>query len=78
MKFMVQMKDPDTLGDAINDAVGNEVGGMDLSADEKEAVSELRRQAVAKLCAKWFEFSEYLCVQIDTEADTCTVMPVKR
>lgn len=77
MKFKVQMKDPDTLGDAINDAVGNEVGGMDLSADEKEAVSELRREAVGKLCAKWFEYSEYLCVEIDTEAGTCVVVPYK-
>ena len=75
MKFTVTMKDPDTLHDAINDAVGNEVGGMDLSADEKEAVAELRRESVAKLCAKWFEYGEYLRVEIDTEAGTCEVKP---
>ena len=30
------------------------------------------------LAHHWFEFGEYLTVEIDTEAKTCTVVPVKK
>lgn len=30
-----------------------------------------------ELCKKWFEYGEYLTVEIDTDAKTCTVVPVK-
>lgn len=77
MKFKVTMKDPDTLHDAIQDAVGESVRAMPgLSADEHEAVVEKRCEAVGNICATWFEYSEYLCVEIDTDAKTCTVVPV--
>ena len=77
MKFKVSMKDPDTLGDAIRDAVEEAVNALpDLSQDERDAVLEKRQEAIGKLCGKWFEYGEYLTVEIDTEAETCTVVPV--
>lgn len=77
MKFKVTMKDPDTLSDAIQDAVGESVGAMaGLNDEEHEAVAEKRREAVGNLCAKWFEYGEYLTVEIDTDAGTCTVVPL--
>jgi hypothetical protein len=51
MKFRVTMKDPDTLNDAIEEAV------------EKQ------------MCGRWFGYGEYLTVEIDTDAKTCTVIP---
>jgi hypothetical protein len=27
---------------------------------------------------KWFQYGDYLTVEIDTEAQTCTVVPVKK
>jgi hypothetical protein len=45
-----------------------------LDADEKEAVVEQRREKVAEICSKWFEYGEYLRVEIDTEANTATVL----
>lgn len=79
MKFMVQMKDPDTLNDAIGDAVREEVEKIGaLDKDEQEAVIIERGDKVRKVCAKWFEYSEYLRVEIDTDAGTCTVLPVTR
>lgn len=78
MKFRVTMKDPDTLHDAINDAVRAEVAKLELTdADEVEAVAENRREKVGKLCDKWFEYGEYLTVEVDTDAQTCVVVPRK-
>lgn len=76
MKFKVQMKDPDVLHDAISEAVDISVTMISEDADEREAVAEERRKKIRALCAKWFEYGEYLVVEIDTEAETCTVLPV--
>ncbi len=76
MKFTVTMKDPDTLHDAIVDAVANEVAAIaDLDEDEREGVEETRRERITELCNKWFEYGEYLCVEVDTDAGTCVVIP---
>ena len=77
MKFTVSMKDPDTLGDAIQEAVKEAVATIEgLDAEEREAVQEERQEKINSLCAKWFEYGEYLRVEIDTDAGTCTVLPV--
>lgn len=76
MKFRVTMKDPDTLGDAIHDAVAKDVAKLDdLSTDERADVADRRAEAARKLCDRWFEYDEYLTVEIDTEAKTCVVVP---
>lgn len=76
MKFTVTMKDPDTLHDAIRDAVTREVKAMGLTDPEEiEALTELRAEKVGNACSKWFECGEYLSVEIDTEAGTCVVVP---
>lgn len=75
MKFRVQMKDPDTLHDAIDDAVQKELLAIDeLTADDREALIETRRETVSEICNKWFEYDEYLTVEIDTDAGTCVVV----
>jgi hypothetical protein len=78
MKFQVMMKDPDTLYDAIGEAVEQAVSdtiGVD-DQDEREALIKVRVDKVQKICGKWFEYGEYLTVEIDTDAETCTVVPV--
>jgi hypothetical protein len=77
MKFRVHMKDPDTLGDAIDDAVKDDVAALNLPPDESEQLVECRSEKASKLCSKWFEYGEYLTVEIDTDAGTCVVVPVK-
>lgn len=74
MKFQVQMKDPDTLDDAICDAVNTQLRSSGLSDEEQDLISESRRAKVNELCAKWFAYGEYLTVEIDTEAGTCVVV----
>jgi hypothetical protein len=76
MKFVVSMKDPDVLENAIRDAVKSEMASVQgLDDEEREAASEVRREKVSELCARWFEYGEYLVVEIDTEAETITVCP---
>lgn len=74
MKFTVQMKNPDTLHDAIREAVEIEVKALKLSEDESELVIKQRCKKVSDICSKWFRYGEYLEVEIDTEAKTCTVL----
>jgi hypothetical protein len=44
-------------------------------AEEREAVAEVKRRKVGEVMGKWFEYGEYLTVEIDTEAGTCVVVP---
>lgn len=79
MKFRVEMKDPDTLYDAIREAVKKELAAQNITdKDEVESLSDLRYNREAKVCAKWFRYQEYLAVDIDTDACTCTVVEVAR
>lgn len=74
MKFKVTMKDPDTLHDAINDAVKADIEKLGLAdEDEIEALHETRAEKVREICSAWFECGEYLTVEIDTEARTAVV-----
>lgn len=78
MKFRVTMKDPDTLHDEIDDAIKKDPGLLSIAdKDEREAVAAIRKEKLHDLCRQWFEYGEYLVVEIDTEAKTCTVVPVK-
>ena len=78
MKFVVQMKDPDTLDDSIAAAVARSFDDLDLKdEDERDAIEGARREKIKKVCARWFKWGEYLAVEIDIEAGTCTVLDAK-
>jgi len=75
MKFRVTMKDPDTLHDAIRDAIERQLTAEGLTdPEERELVMEKRQARIRKQCAKWFDYGEYLTVEIDTDASTCEVV----
>ena len=59
MKFQVTLKCPDALEQSFADVV---------ACDSPEW------NVVRKQCEKWFKYGELLTVEIDTEADTCTVL----
>lgn len=73
MKFQVTMKDPDTLFDAIQDAVAETLETM--PEDEAEAVREIRENKAHEVASEWFKYGEYLTVEIDTEEKTIRVVP---
>jgi hypothetical protein len=75
MKFRVSMKDPDCLYEPINEAVMTALAKLELSQDEIDVVADKRAAKVREDCSKWFKWGEYLTVEIDTEAGTCTVIP---
>lgn len=78
MKIKVTMKDPDALGDALKEAVAAEVEALGLPEDERDALIDLRTEKVADIANRWFEYGEYLQVEIDTDAGTCVVLPVRK
>jgi hypothetical protein len=74
MKFKVSMKDPDTLNDSIEDALKQELESV-TDPEERELLQDHRAEKVRALCARWFRYGEYLTVEIDTDAETCVVVP---
>ncbi len=74
MKFKIQMKDPDGVYDSVTDAaVASAAAVNGITDDEREALEETRREEIDEAIGKWFEYSEYLTVEIDTDAMTATV-----
>lgn len=74
MKFEITMKDPDGVYDCMQDAAKEwaaQVTGVD--EDEREGLVESKHNKLQEICKKWFEYGEYLTVEIDTEAESITV-----
>ena len=76
MIFRVKMKDPDVLTDCIKEAVDKlSIDGLDK--EEIECIKEHRIEKTIDLCTKWFKYGEYINLEIDTEKETCVVIPEK-
>jgi hypothetical protein len=75
MKFRIQLKDPDGFSDGMDEAIEASLSEADLSEDEKEAVSEARRERAWKALEKWVEYNEYVTIEFDTTLGTATVVP---
>lgn len=76
MIFRVYMKDPDVLHDGIDEAIDEELKASGLPDDEQEALREIRHEKAADVASRWFEYGEYLTVEIDTEKGTIRVVPI--
>lgn len=74
MKIKVTMKDPDTMYDAVQNAVIQELVAIGMPNDEFERMVELRSEKLRAKMRKWFEYGEYLTVEFDTETMTATVL----
>lgn len=72
MKIRIHFKDPDALQEAIDTAL--EAKPANLSQTEWEAVKEIRREEISEIADTWFEYGEYLTVELDTEAKTLKVI----
>jgi len=70
------MKDPDVLHDGINEALEEELDNSGLPEDEQEVLREIRYEKASDVASAWFEYGEYLTVEIDTEKETIRVVPV--
>ena len=76
MIFKVYMKDTDVLQDGATEAVEEELKTSGLNESEQELLKELRVEKALDVASKWFEYGEYLTVEIDTEKETIRVVPV--
>jgi hypothetical protein len=77
MKIRVTMKDPDTLFDAIDDVLIDQKKmymDMGLSEEAAEAAAGVDSEKMTKFASKFFEYGEYLTVELDDEAGTITVL----
>lgn len=75
MKFKITMKDPDGFYDSVQDAAqewANQASGID--DDEREYLVKSKREKLREILGQWFEYSEYLVVEIDTDANTIAVV----
>ena len=61
MKFRVSMKDPDSLADAIDTAVGESVAPLSNDADERQA-AEARRGDGTKHGIEYAEVESLCCL----------------
>lgn len=77
MKIKIQMKDPDCFEQLEQEIVDNLfTGETNLSNEEVDAVVEKRKDAITDLLDTWFEYEEYLTVEVDTETKTIRVVPL--
>ena len=76
MKFKITMKDPDGVYDCIEDAAKDAVSGIEgIDEDERADLVDSRRDKIIDAISTWFSYNEYLTVEVDTEAGTCTIVP---
>jgi len=74
MKFRVTMKTPDALECAIKSELEYMEPPEEYADDEKECYKEDQEQIALSVAKKWFEYGEYITVEIDTETKTCIVV----
>jgi len=75
MKFTVTMKDPDALHEAVQEAAKESLEDLDLSDDEKEVLLDKRAENLKEAAERFFEFGEYVQIEIDTKERTATLLP---
>ena len=76
MKFQITMKDPDGVYDCLSEAAEEAVNKIEgIDDDERETLKESKREKFKEICNTWFEYSEYLTVEIDTDEKSIRVVP---
>ncbi len=75
MKFRVTLNNPDGVYDGLKDAASNSVRAIEgLTAGERELITESRYEAFREFAGAWFECSESITVEFDTEEETAVAV----
>lgn len=80
MKIRVSLKDPDSMHDAVEDAVRADIKETTdgLSQKERDYLLDERVGPVqGEITARWMPYGEYLYVEFDTDTWTATVLSAK-
>src|SRR5687768_7015974 len=78
MKIRMTLKDPDTMPDAVCDAVHADVktSVSGVSDAERKAIANERQCEIqGEISSRWMLYGEYLEVEFDTDDWTATVLP---
>jgi hypothetical protein len=76
MKIRCKFKDPETMQDAVTDAVSQLERPTGLSGYEWDSIRSSRSLEIQQdIADRWMEYGEYLDVEFDTEANTATILP---
>lgn len=67
MKVLITLKDPNCLY-----GLYKKIGTL---TEEQEEAYEAQKKKLNDVLTRWFKYGEYLKVEVDTEAETCTVVP---
>ncbi len=78
MKFKIMFKSPDTVSNAIDYAVTDEVEHIEgLSEEEREILKESRIEKLQDYLKRWLHYGECITIEFDTETHTATVQNAK-
>ncbi len=79
MILRITMKDPDGVWESIDNAIRSAVRAdcLPLTEDEQEELVESRREKVSQSLRAWLDYLEYVTIEVDTDANTARVVPVK-
>ena len=77
MKFTITMKDPDGVYESMRDAAEAQMVADGIPEKRRDALREAVSDELDELVRDWFEYGEYVNVEIDTEAKTATVLRVR-
>jgi hypothetical protein len=78
MKIRVSLKDPDTMHDAVCDAVQRDTKFSLTGVTEPERVQISRDRSTeiqGKITDRWMPYGEYLLVEFDTDDWSAKVLP---
>lgn len=77
MKFRVTMKDPDGVYESLRAAARTSVKDVviGLSPAAAKTVITAQLEELEERAGSWIRGGEYLTVEIDTETNTCVVVP---
>jgi hypothetical protein len=76
MKFTITMKDPDGFANSLMEAAREHTEILE-DEEERDIIIQEREDKLRGFLKTWFEYDEYLTVEVDTVAKTCTVVPRK-
>lgn len=76
MKFKITLKDSYGVQASLRDASeqwADKVTGLETE-EHDDIVRAIRRAKLEQIIGKWFKYSEYVTLEIDTAAGTCVVV----
>ena len=74
MKLKLILKDPDGVSNSIDRAIEDHFTDYDGDPDDLDAAKEAYHEKIMEAVNRWIEYEEYAQIEIDTDANTATVI----